>query len=342
MNHSCERRPQRPAVVLLLLLAGCALPACAASRAQTDAAPADDSLEREIREKVYASVLPDDAKGFQLMATPRQWAGMRQEAPQSLEQYRAAVRVRPTDERRTIVLQPLGEFTGEQAKVLELLREYAATFFQLPARLEKPIALEVPGAQLHKIVPINNRHGTYDRQYNGDRVMLELLAPKLSADAVVYLGVTMADLYSGRTKFVFGVASLDKRVGVFSLCRYYPEFEGLERGRSGNVSILRRACKVLNHETGHMFGLRHCTFYRCSMNYSDSLPEADDTPIHECPVCHRKLLWNIGFEPLKRFAALKDFYQRLGLTAEAEWLAGRTQRWKSVTAAEDAKKAGEE
>ena len=92
---------------------------------------------------------------------------------------------------------------------------------------------------------------------------------------------------------------LEKKVGVYSLCRYYPEFWGGKSKAEDEVTGLRRACKVLNHETGHMFGITHCVFYHCSMNGSNSLSETDTAPIHFCPVCQRKLSWNIGFAPLK-------------------------------------------
>ena len=344
-----------------------ALPLCVSG-----AESADKALEREIIDKAHASILPEDAKGF----LPLSRAGVggpeatgpgapeASEFPQSLEVYQAAVRVRPTPELRTIVLQPLGEFNREQMEVLELLREYAAIFFQQPARLEKPIPLELPAGDMTRSpavwksvpkprecprkdplvrnVPLGQRHGTYDRQYNGDRVIFELLAPRLPRDTLLYLGVTMADLYCGEGQYVFGVASLDQRVGVLSLCRYYPEFWGSTAREGDEHRGLRRACKILNHETGHMFGLRHCVFYRCAMNYSNSLQELDGTPIHYCPICHRKLMWNTGFDPFKRYAALREFYQRNGLTAEAAWLAGRLQRWKTVAAQENLKKIKDE
>jgi len=328
---------------------------------------ADKALELEIREKVCASISPEDAKGFRPLPAwaesqapdGRRPASVPAEFPQSLELYRAAVRVRPAHELRTIALQPLGDFSSEQMRVLELLREYAAIFFQLPARLEKPVPLgpartdnQTPNSReplpasvptgLYRNLPLGHRHGAYDKQYNGDRVMTELLAPRLPAGVLLYFGVTQADLYCGDLNYVFGVASLDKRVGVYSLARYYPEFWGLPRSEGDELRGLRRACKVLNHEAGHMFGLRHCVFYGCSMNYSNTLQDLDGTPMHYCPVCHRKLMWNISFDPLKRYAELRGFYQRNGLTAEAAWLTERIQHWKTVAAQEALAKVDDE
>ena len=63
------------------------------------------------------------------------------------------------------------------------------------------------------------------------------------------------------------------------------------------------------------------------MNGSNSLAETDSQPLHFCPVCHRKLLWNIGFDPLKRYTTLETFYRDHKLTTESDWLAKRIKHW---------------
>jgi archaemetzincin len=326
-----------------LLVIGC-WQAHAAARFRTEATKEDEPWEEALKQSVFSSLPADDTKGFQYLSPPKpgEWLSIYTETPQSIEKYQASVQVRPTDERRTIVLQPLGTFNDEQAKLLDAMRDYAALFFQLPVRLERPLPIEAEGKVLYKNVPLGNRHGKYDKQYNADRIMLDLLAPRLPKDALVYLGITMEDLYAGDLRYVFGVATLSKRVGVYSLCRYFPEFWGLPRSDGDDVRGLRRACKVLNHETGHMFNLRHCVFYRCSMNGSNSLTETDAAPIHYCPVCHRKLQWNIGFDPAKRYGDLREFYQTHGMNEEAEWIAGRLKRWNAVAAEESLKKIKDE
>ena len=127
----------------------------------------------------------------------------------------------------------------------------------------------------------------------------------------------MEDLFSGDLHYVFGLGDVRHRVGVYSLCRYFPEFWTQKRLPDAEVTALRRACKVLNHETGHMFGLYHCVFYDCSMNGSMSLQETDAAPIHFCPVCQRKLHWNIEYDPAKRLEMLRAFYAKHGMKEEA-------------------------
>lgn len=62
-----------------------------------------------------------------------------------------------------------------------------------------------------------------------------------------------------------------------------------------------------------MLGLMHCVFYRCNMNGANSLDDADRTPLGYCPLCRRKLEWNVACDPDKRAAGLTQFYRRHGL-----------------------------
>jgi len=64
------------------------------------------------------------------------------------------------------------------------------------------------------------------------------------------------------------------------------------------------------------------------MNGGNSLEEADNSPIHECPVCHRKLLATLQFDPVKRFKALSEIYAKHGLDEESRWLTNRIENWR--------------
>jgi archaemetzincin len=108
--------------------------------------------------------------------------------------------------------------------------------------------------------------------------------------------------------FVFGVASLRRRTGVYGLSRY---------GGGGDALLLRRTLMVFAHETGHILGMEHCVRYECLMNGSNSLAETDRQPAFLCPECHEKLRWNAGFDPRKRYEALAGFFGREGLEEEA-------------------------
>src|SRR5204863_2559698 len=92
--------------------------------------------------------------------------------------------------------------------------------------------------------------------------ILALLQRQLPNDAYAMLGITMTDLYPDPAwNFVFGQASLRERVGIYSFARYDPRFFGTLAPDDGQQLMLRRSCKVLAHETEHMFGIAHCTYF---------------------------------------------------------------------------------
>jgi len=113
---------------------------------------------------------------------------------------------------------------------------------------------------------------------------------------------------------VFGLASLQSRVGVFSFARYDENFflESDESPKPVDKStIIFRSCMVMVHEIGHMFGLKHCIFYDCVMNGSNHLEESKKRTFHECPVCLRKLQSAVGFNIVERYKALWETCESL-------------------------------
>lgn len=220
------------------------------------------------------------------------WYASFAEPVQTLEKYKLAQPTRPTQTRRTLVLLPLGTFDQNELRQMEELRQFCAAFFQLPTRLDAPIPLQN--------IPSRAGSGVYKTQFDADAILAQQ-QPRLPDDAVAYLAVTNRDLWSGQLNFVFGLASYRDRVGVYSLARYKTK-------GAGEPAQLRRACQVLAHETGHMFGISHCVFYRCAMNGSNSLADADGAPLDFCPACARKLRWNIGYNESERSAKLGAFY----------------------------------
>jgi archaemetzincin len=309
-------------------------------RAQEPETGQDQSVEK-VKQRVYATVGAVEEQGFERMKPPQpgEWLHSFPESPQSFEDLQRQRPVRPTAERRTIVLQPLGDWSDEQKKSLAALREYAEVFFQLPARVAEPMELKLADekdmARLTRLLPAGHRRGGNDRQWNAELILDKLLKPRVPADVVACFGITHVDLWArdhrGRDlNYVFGLGSLSERVGLYSLCRYHPSYWGQDPDPGDELVFLRRAFKVLNHEIGHVFGLQHCVFYRCSMNGSNSLSETDSAPIHFCPVCHKKLHWCLGYDAEKRFRALQKFYAEHKLDEEAEWIARRLARYKEA------------
>jgi archaemetzincin len=262
-----------------------------------------------------------DTTGFERLPAkpqPGDWLDRFPEPGQTFEQYERSRPNRPTSRRRTIYLLPIGQFTEGQAPDVERLRRFTEIFFGLPAKV-------LPSQPLPERPTRPRRWGGRRwTQYRTDAFLDRLLPRALPRDGFCLVGVTMGDLYPNeRWNYVFGIASLRDRVGIFSFVRYYPQFWGQPDTPAARTQALRRSLKVLAHEIGHMFGMQHCIAWRCGMNGSNHLEESDRRPIHFCPVCLRKLAWNVGLDARARCRDLASFYSQAGLKREAGWVQRR-------------------
>ena len=107
----------------------------------------------------------------------------------------------------------------------------------------------------------------------GDQVnatdIITALQPLKKPETFCVLGITNKDLYPDDSyNFVFGLAKPEAAAGVFSFCRYSPDWPGNSEDQ-GNWT--KRSCHTMAHEISHMFGLKHCIYYECIMNGSNSL-----------------------------------------------------------------------
>jgi archaemetzincin len=264
----------------------------------------------------------DPAGAFEPLPAPgpQDWLAAHPEPGQTFAQFVQAKPNRPDQKRKVIYLQPLSEFRRGEAPPVDLLQEYAAAYFTLEVRVLPPLGLAGQEITTRRNPTTGNR-----QLLTGD--ILAALKKRIPDDAFCLLGITMEDLYPAPSwNFVFGEASLRERVGVYSFARYDPAFYGAARGPDHDKTLLRRSCKVLVHETGHMFGLLHCVYFRCVFNGSNHLDESDARPQHECPVDLHKLQYSIGFDVARRYAALLRFYRRVGFDDEAAWTKARLER----------------
>jgi archaemetzincin len=251
---------------------------------------------------------------------PGDWLAAHPESGQTFDEFLRSRPNRPDRTRNRIYLFPLGDFPPEGSPPLEFLKEYNEIFFGVETEVLSP----KPGADPRFTTRINPL--TRKRQILSTDV-LSYLKSLLPVDAFCLSGITMEDLYPDPAwNFVFGQASLRDRVGVFSFARYDPAFYGERRGREDREILLKRSCKVLVHETGHMFSLAHCIYFRCVMNGSNHLQESDSRPQFLCPVCLHKLHSSVGFDVALRYARMLKFYRRMGFGPEAQWIANRLRK----------------
>ena len=252
---------------------------------------------------------------FVLMGQPKDgdWLAEHKEAGQTFPEFVNTNPIKPNGGRNTIYLQPLGQFADGQSPSLAMLNAYAEAFFDMEVKINPTLAIK------------NSNIAHRKNPYTGTRQVLTrdilmLLKQNLPSDAFCKLAITMEDLYPHPSwNFVFGQATLRDRVGVFSFARYDPKFYGKDRKKDYQKLLLQRSCKVLAHETGHMFSLAHCIFFKCVMNGSNHLQESDARPQFLCPVCLRKLQHSIGFDVVERYRNLIHFYQHAGFDREADW-----------------------
>ncbi len=249
------------------------------------------------------------------------WLARFPETGTTFEEYQSSNFTRKTAARNRIVLQPLGPFDEQQTRLLHKLRDYTAIFFDTPTDLAQGIPLPERGRRRR------TPRGPGKEQFSTRVILHEVLKPRLPKNAVAYLGVTFGDLYPEPTwNYVFGEASLEERVGVYSLVRYFASFSGEPDTAEARKTALLRSFKVLGHEAGHMFSLHHCVRYECLMNGSNSLEEMDRSPAFLCRVCLKKLAYNLRFDVRARYRRLRALYARDGLGELVHWLDARLAR----------------
>lgn len=149
------------------------------------------------------------------------------------------------------------------------------------------------------------------------------MPPLLMDDAAVLIAFTSTDLYPDETmNYVFGQASLQSRVGVWSLYR-------LDENADDKL-FLTRTLKIATHETGHMFSIRHCTKYECGMSGTNHLEETDSRPLDFCPECMAKICWISNYEPQERYRRLAKFLSDNGFAEEARKFVDKANAVKQV------------
>ncbi len=248
-------------------------------------------------------------------AKPGEWRARFSERAQSFDQWATGPRKHPDEERKTLYLQPIGSFEDSELD-LDKLGVFAELYFRMPVVVRRPID---PGE-----LEVRSRKNPYHGQtqwLTGD--LLAQMHKRLPDDAYAMLGLTMTDLWPGEGwNFVFGQATFSERVGIHSFVRYDPASplsHGAPYGLDRRKTMMLRAMKILTHETGHMFGIRHCLHYECNMNGTNSLRELDSQPMHLCPVDLRKLHAATGLDPAARYYDLAEFYERQGFDEQARF-----------------------
>lgn len=256
-----------------------------------------------------------------MVVQPGDWLESQPENGETFEEYIGSVPTLPTPERKTIYIQPVGKFSAKQLRVIELAAEYLRAFYNLPVVLRDKQSLDGVTKEMVRIQYLDNM------QIRTSYFLDDLLPKLLPNDAAALLCFTNYDLYPGDTwNYVFGQASLGKRVGVWSLWR----LEKNGRGRASDDLFLDRTLKIAMHETGHMFSMRHCIKYECLMSGTNHLDETDRRPMDTCPECTMKIAWATGYPTAVRYKNLAEFWRKQGRADEQNRMLDKAR---AVTAA---------
>ncbi|XP_052804799.1 archaemetzincin-2-like isoform X2 [Mya arenaria] len=262
--------------------------------------------------------IPDKSL-FQPMEKPGRgdWLKEHKESGQTYKHFVSGSYRGPNPLRSTIYLLPL-VFREDPVppEVMSPLQQFASIFFGMPVTVLKPVCLRGKVA--------DRLNGEVYQAHAGD--ILDKMRAHLKRDAFCVAGITLADLYPKEAwNFVFGLANMTTNCGVYSLARYLSNFGShettqIDLEQDSLRSILIRACKTMCHEIGHVFGLRHCIYFKCLMNGSNHLAESDSRPNFLCPVCLRKLHHACAFDIVERYQAMRKFWEDQGVPHLTEWL----------------------
>jgi archaemetzincin len=267
------------------------------------------------QENQFPDLEPRLARLAEPLAEPQagDWLAEHEEKGQTFRQYLSANPVRRDETLNTIHLCLVGDFDEHQQRVIDLTRDYLGIYLDVPVLVRRRLPLsDIPARARRK-------HPEWGvKQLLTTFLLREVLEPDVPDDALAYLGLTARDLWPGKGwNFVFGQANLRKRIGVWSIHRNGWPGKGEEAFRL----CLRRTLMTASHETGHILTIAHCTAYRCLMNGSNYQEERDGRPLHPCPICLRKVLWNLQADPVPYLERLEAFLRKNGLDEDAGWFA---------------------
>jgi archaemetzincin len=206
--------------------------------------------------------------------------------------------------RNIIYINPLQEMPQQ---FLDNLYLYCQSFFYtMQVKLINIVSLQS--------LKVKSRINQYSKkiQYHAGQINSKTVK-YVPNDAHCMISILLDDLYPESSwNYVFGLASIDERVGVFSFARYSSSFEKKNEAINFDNYLLYCSCSTLTHEICHTFGLEHCIYYTCLMNGCNNMEEAKKQPLYECPVCLRKLQYSIGFDILERYKKMLNVTKMFG------------------------------
>lgn len=237
---------------------------------------------------------------------PNDWLAHNDEPGQTFAEYKASNCYVEND---VVYIQPIGRFTKAQRKIISRTSYFLKLFYNMNVKIKADLSESlIPSDAVRK----NPMQGM--KQFLAPYLIDELLVAHKPKDAAAYLGLTAVDLWPGEGwNFVFGLATPDNQLGVWSIYRY----GNPDKDDDAFELALLRTLKVAAHELGHMFGIMHCTNALCLMNGANHLKETDESPLTLCSECAPKLLLLSNVDISERYRKLADWTSQYGLIEES-------------------------
>ncbi|UII19846.1 archaemetzincin [Fulvivirga ligni] len=231
---------------------------------------------------------------------PGEWLYQQNESGQTFQEYVQLAPHKPDSLHHKIYLQPIGTFDSVDISVLENLRLYLQIFFG-----QKTILLEIQPSIITPQSSRRNNHGI--EQIHTQFLLQEYLPETKPQEAIAYAAITSEDLFPKEGwNYVFGQAGLNTQLSTFSMYRY----KTAKMTPVYQRQYLNRLAKTASHEIGHSLGLKHCNKFKCLMNGSLTLTEADHKPSWLCYICLAKIGWNTQMDLQKRYDQLIEYTEQ--------------------------------
>lgn len=120
---------------------------------------------------------------------PADWLTAYNEPGQTFDEYLASAPTLPTPESQTIYVLPLGKFSPNQMKVIEIAAGYLEVFYDLPVRRlpARVFTATSPNVRFNELMR--------SRQVKTGYILDNVLPPLLPNDAAALIAFTAEDLY---------------------------------------------------------------------------------------------------------------------------------------------------
>lgn len=225
------------------------------------------------------------------------WLAEHSESYQSLAAYKSSHPIQATSQRPFLYVVKMGKYSTWDDSLFSIVSKGLSACFQIEVKVLTPMPDSVMKSSLIR------ENGQWDANF----IIHDVLPRVIPHNAVALIALSSRDLYPGNDwNYVFGLASLKNRTGVWSVYRMGNPACGWDEFKLA----AKRTLHVALHETGHMFGIRHCVAYECIMNGSNSLSELDRQTNWFCHDCLQKLCWNRHLQPEKHLKAMEEFYNK--------------------------------